>query len=82
MRFLGFVLATLLVACLSPVPVSMAPAALAPAPSISPLAPPVGRPNVFVYPKNGQTPDQQVRDRYERYRFAAACFDAGGYSIR
>jgi hypothetical protein len=25
---------------------------------------------VFVYPKNGQSPDQQVRDRYECYRFA------------
>jgi hypothetical protein len=29
-------------------------------------------PKVFLYPKNGQTPDQQARDRYECYRFAVA----------
>jgi hypothetical protein len=27
---------------------------------------------VFVYPRNGQTADQQARDRYECYRFAVA----------
>ena len=27
---------------------------------------------VFVYPRNGQSPDQQERDRYECYRFAVA----------
>ena len=29
-------------------------------------------PKVFLYPKNGQTPDQQARDRYDCYRFAVA----------
>jgi hypothetical protein len=29
-------------------------------------------PKVVLYPKNGQTPDQQARDRYECYRFAVA----------
>jgi hypothetical protein len=29
-------------------------------------------PKVFVYPKNGQSPDQQARDRYDCYRFAVA----------
>jgi hypothetical protein len=33
--------------------------------------PPKG-PKVFLYPKNGQTPDQQARDRYDCYRFAVA----------
>jgi hypothetical protein len=37
----------------------------------SPSAPPQG-PKVFLYPKNGQTADQQARDRYECYRFAVA----------
>ena len=27
---------------------------------------------VFAYPRNGQTADQQARDRYECYRFAVA----------
>lgn len=27
--------------------------------------------NVFIYPKNGQSPDQQARDRYECHRWAA-----------
>jgi hypothetical protein len=27
---------------------------------------------VFVYPRSGQTADQQARDRYECYRFAVA----------
>jgi hypothetical protein len=27
---------------------------------------------VFVYPRNGQTADQQTRERYECYRFAVA----------
>src|ERR1700730_2601970 len=34
-------------------------------------SPPQG-PKVFLYPKNGQTPDQQARDRYECHRFAVA----------
>jgi hypothetical protein len=66
-----------------PPPASAAPTtasmAAAPAPltlpagpaSASPSAPPTG-PKVFLYPKNGQTPDQQARDRYECYRFAVA----------
>jgi hypothetical protein len=29
-------------------------------------------PKVFLYPKNGQTADQQARDRYDCYRFAVA----------
>jgi hypothetical protein len=29
-------------------------------------------PKVFLYPKNGQTSDQQARDRYDCYRFAVA----------
>jgi hypothetical protein len=33
--------------------------------------PPKG-PKVFLYPKNGQTSDQQARDRYDCYRFAVA----------
>jgi hypothetical protein len=38
--------------------------------------PPPGRgappaPDVFIYPKNGQTPDQQSRDRYECHRWAS-----------
>jgi hypothetical protein len=48
-----------------PVPLPTGPA------SASPSAPPTG-PKVFLYPKNGQTPDQQARDRYECYRFAVA----------
>jgi hypothetical protein len=51
----------------APVPVAL-PAGPA---SASPSAPPKV-PKVFLYPKNGQTPDQQVRDRYECYRFAVA----------
>ena len=39
--------------------------------SASPSGPPQG-PKVFLYPKNGQTPDQQARDRYECHRFAVA----------
>jgi hypothetical protein len=27
---------------------------------------------VFLYPKNGQSADQQARDRYDCYRFAVA----------
>jgi hypothetical protein len=29
-------------------------------------------PKAYIYPKNGQTPEQQERDRYECYRFATA----------
>jgi len=35
-----------------------------------PPAPPTSD-NIFIYPKNGQTPDQQARDRYECHRWAA-----------
>lgn len=31
-----------------------------------------GGPKVFVYPRTGQSSDQQARDRYECYRFAVA----------
>jgi len=34
-------------------------------------APPAVSDNVFIYPKNGQSPDQQARDRYECHRWAA-----------
>jgi hypothetical protein len=51
----------------APVPVTLPPG---PA-SASPSGPPQGL-KVFLYPKNGQTPDQQARDRYECYRFAVA----------
>jgi hypothetical protein len=40
-------------------------------PSASPSGPPSGL-KVFLYPKNGQTPDQQARDREECYRYAVA----------
>jgi len=29
-------------------------------------------PKVFLYPKNGQSADQQARDRYDCYRFAVS----------
>ena len=29
-------------------------------------------PKVFLYPKNGQSAEQQARDRYDCYRFAVA----------
>jgi hypothetical protein len=29
-------------------------------------------PKVFLYPKNGQSSDQQAHDRYDCYRFAVA----------
>lgn len=51
----------------APVPVTLP---TAPA-SASPSAPP-NVPKVFLYPKNGQTSDQQARDRDECYRFAVA----------
>jgi hypothetical protein len=38
------------------------------------MSPPPGPPsadNVFIYPKNGQSPDQQGRDRYECHLWAA-----------
>ena len=38
--------------------------------SLAPEAP--KGPKVFLYPKNGQTSDQQARDRYDCYRFAVA----------
>jgi hypothetical protein len=51
----------------APVPVTL-PAGSGSGP---PSAPPKG-PKVFLYPKNGQTPDQQARDRYECHLFAVA----------
>ena len=51
----------------APAPVTL-PAGSASAP---PSAPPKA-PEVFLYPKNGQTPDQQARDRYECHLFAVA----------
>jgi hypothetical protein len=36
-----------------------------------PGGPAAGGDDVFVYPKNGQTPEQQSRDRYECHRWAA-----------
>jgi hypothetical protein len=55
-------------------------AAIAPAVAALPAASPAGPasseaqkgPKVFLYPKNGQTSDQQARDRYDCYRFAVA----------
>jgi hypothetical protein len=41
------------------------------APAASTQSAPKG-PKVFLYPKNGQTSDQQARDRYDCYRFAIA----------
>jgi hypothetical protein len=40
--------------------------------SVSPSSAPPKVTKVFLYPKNGQTSDQQARDRYECYRFAVA----------
>ena len=48
--------------------VGAAPAAGPPAPTAS--AGTQKLPKVFLYPKNGQSPDQQSRDRYDCYRFA------------
>ena len=60
------------VATASPTAAAPMPVTLPTGPqSSSPSAPP-GRPNVFLYPKNGQTPDQQARDREECYRYAVA----------
>lgn len=42
-----------------------------PAPQLAAPTPQMGS-KVFVYPRNGQTADQQARDRYECYRFAVA----------
>jgi hypothetical protein len=55
-------------------------AAIAPAVAAVPAASPAGPgspetqkgPKVFLYPRNGQTSDQQARDRYDCYRFAVA----------
>jgi hypothetical protein len=33
--------------------------------------PPAGGDDMFVYPRNGQSPDQQAKDRYECHRWAA-----------
>lgn len=37
-----------------------------------PASPPPTSDNVFVYPRNGQSPDQQARDRYECHSWAVA----------
>ena len=39
---------------------------------------------LFVYPKNGQSPEQMDRDRYDCQRSAAetACLEARGYSVK
>lgn len=50
-------------------------AAMAGAPPPGPMSPPPGAPpadNIFIYPKNGQSPDQQGRDRYECHLWAAS----------
>lgn len=61
--------ATTSVAAATPAPVTLP---TGPA-SASSSGPPKGPgPKVFLYPKNGQTPDQQARDRYDCYRFAIA----------
>jgi hypothetical protein len=60
------------------------------------VAPPAGAPNqpgaqapseLMVYPKNGQSPDQQTTDRYECYRWAISQLgydptSAGGGTVR
>jgi hypothetical protein len=51
----------------APAPVTLPTGPASPSPSGSPQGP-----KVFLYPKNGQSPDQQARDRYECYRFAVA----------
>jgi len=43
----------------------------APPPGAPGAPPPAGGDNMFVYPRNGQSPDQQARDRYECHRWAA-----------
>jgi hypothetical protein len=55
------------------IPAPTAAAVVLPAGSSSAAAPaqPKG-PKVFLYPKNGQSADQQARDRFECYRFAVA----------
>jgi hypothetical protein len=58
------------------VPVTTAtstPAAMIVPAAAGPASPePQKGPKVFLYPKNGQTSDQQARDRYDCYRFAVA----------
>jgi hypothetical protein len=51
-----------------------APSAAGSAPATGPAAAPVAVPAAaaVIYPKNGQSADQQARDRYECYRFAVA----------
>jgi hypothetical protein len=51
----------------APVPVTLPTTPASTSPSALP-----NLPKVFLYPKNGQTSDQQARDRYECYRFAVA----------
>ena len=46
-----------------------APPAAAPGPGASPQPPSAD--SMFIYPKNGQGPEQQSRDRYECHRWAA-----------
>jgi Family of unknown function (DUF6515) len=49
-----------------------APAALATGPSTAPASASSKGSKVFIYPRNGQSSDQQARDRYDCYRFAVA----------
>ncbi len=64
----------------APVPVTAAAATAVPVTATVPISPAAAtalpatlkEPKVFLYPKNGQSADQQARDRYDCYRFAAA----------
>ena len=56
----------------SSTPAAVAPAAAAGLSVASASPEPQKGPKVFLYPKNGQTSDQQARDRYDCYRFAVA----------
>ncbi len=57
-------------------PAGEPPPGAAPPPGYGAGAPPAAsappsQENIFIYPKNGQTPEQQARDRYECHRWAA-----------
>jgi hypothetical protein len=54
------------------VPVTTTSSTSAPTAAAAGPAEPQKGPKVFLYPKNGQTSDQQARDRYDCYRFAVA----------
>jgi len=82
----------------APVPVAAPVAGAAPVPAAPPAAAPAaGQPRVFMYPKNGQTEQQQTTDLRECQQWAAqngvaanssdnhralvACLDGRGYSV-